>query len=115
MREDERDLPAWVANTLAPHQRHALSNPTRRRILRALNNTPDAQTVSDLFDVVPADGLSALSYHVKILEKDACVSQVGEAGRANGNGCAYVSNVADNLEVMDALRATEREDQGLGT
>lgn len=111
MRDDERDLPIWVADTLAPHLRHALGNRTRRRILRALNYNADPQTTSDLIEVVPAKSLSTLGYHVGVLERAACVSQTSEIARAGGLLRAYASSITDNLGVMDALRATEREDR----
>lgn len=110
MREDERELPGWVAGTLAPHLKHALGNVTRRRILRALNYSADPQTISDLLEVVPAETLAELRYHVNVLESAACVSQASEIARAGGLVRAYASNIADNMMVMDALRATERKD-----
>jgi len=115
VREDERDLPAWILGTLAPHLQQALGSRTRRRILRALHYTSDAQTIADLFRVVPAESLSALGYHVGVLEKAACVSQDAEVARSGGLVRTYTSNVSDNLVVMDALRATQREDDWLGT
>jgi DNA-binding transcriptional ArsR family regulator len=114
VREDERDLPAEIASALAPHLRHALSNLTRRRILRALNRAPDPQTVPDLFDAVPALSLSSVSYHVNILRRDACVSQATQIVHAHGTHRAYASTITGNLAVISVLNSTEREDERLG-
>jgi DNA-binding transcriptional ArsR family regulator len=112
--EDEQSLPAEISRSLAPPLRHALSNVTRRRILRALNATTDAQTLADLFDVVPTANVSALSYHLHVLEKDGCVAEVSEIVRSDGTARTYASNVSADLAVMVVLDTTRRSDDDLG-
>lgn len=109
--EDEQSLPAELSATLAPHLHHALNSPPRRRILRALNATTDAQTLEDLREVVPAASISTLGYHVLVLEMAGCVSAASQIVRANGMLRAYASNVKDSRMVVDLLRATERKDE----
>lgn len=111
--EDEQNLPADLAATLAPHLHHALDSRPRRRILRALNATTDAQTLEDLGEAVPAASTSTLSYHVLVLEKEGCVSEASQIVRANGILRAYASNITDNRTAMDVLRTTQRGDDGL--
>lgn len=113
MPDDKQNLPAEIADTLAPRLRHALGNLTRRQILRALNATADAQTLADVFGLVPAANLSTLSYHVHVLENDGCVSEVSELVQADGIARAFVSNVTDDLAVMVALHATQQDDNRL--
>lgn len=115
MPEDEQSLPAEISNTLAPRLRNALSNVTRRRILRALNATVEAQTLADLFDVVPAANISTLSYHLHVLENDGCVAEVSEIVRSDGIVRTYVSNVTADLAVMVVLDTTRRGDDGLNS
>lgn len=115
MPEDEQDLPADVALMLAPHLRHALSSPPRRRILRALNGATEAQTIEDLGETIPAASASTLNYHVLILEKEGCVSEVCQIVRVNEIVRAYASNIADNRTVIEALRTTRWADEGLAT
>lgn len=114
MPEDEQSLPAEISNSLTPRLRHALSNITRRRILRALNATVDPQTLADLFDVVPAANVSTLSYHLHVLEKDGCVAEVSEIVRSDGIVRTYASNVTADLAVMVVLDTTRRADDDLG-
>jgi DNA-binding transcriptional ArsR family regulator len=109
--EDEQSLPAELSATLAPHLHHALNSPARRRILRALNATTDAQTLEDLREVVPAASISTLGYHVLVLEMAGCVSAASQIVRTNGMLQAYASNIKDSQMVVDLLRATEREDE----
>lgn len=113
MPEDEQNLPAEIYNALAPRLRHALGNVTRRRILRALNAKVDAQTLADLFEIVPAGGISTLSYHLHVLEKQGCVAEVSELVRADGIVRAYASNVSDDLAVMVVLQSTKQADDRL--
>jgi DNA-binding transcriptional ArsR family regulator len=113
--EDEQNLPAEISNALAPRLRHALSNVTRRRILRALNATAAAQTLADLFDVVPAANISTLSYHLHVLENDGCVAEVSGTVRSEGLVRAYASNVTAELAVMVVLDTTRGADDGLNS
>jgi DNA-binding transcriptional ArsR family regulator len=108
--DKQQNLPAEIADSLAPRLRHALGNITRRRTLRALNATADAQTLADLFDLVPAANISTLSYHLHVLENDGCVAEVSELVQVDGIVRAYVSNVTDDLAVMVALHATQQDD-----
>lgn len=113
MPEDDQSLPAEISSSLAPRLRHALGNVTRRRILRALNATTDAQTLADLFDFVPTANVSTLSYHLHVLEQDGCVAEVSEIVRSDGIVRTYASNVTADLSVMVVLDTTRRADDGL--
>lgn len=111
--EGRQDLLAELSATLAPHLHHALENLPRRRILRALNASIDAQTLEDLDAVVPATNVGTLRYHVQILEKAGCVSQYSQVVQTNRMLPACISNVRDSRLVMDALRVSDREDDRL--
>lgn len=113
MPEDKQNLPADLSATLAPHLHHALDSPPRRRILRALNATSDAQTLEDLGETVPAASISTLSYHLLILEMAGCVSEASQIVGADGMLRAYVSNIKDSQMVVDVLRITQPEDDEL--
>jgi DNA-binding transcriptional ArsR family regulator len=110
VREDRQKLPADVARTLAPHLRRALDHPTRRRILRALNENGHAQTLETLSDVAPSASVSAIRYHALVLEECGSISVSMALFRPGGPGPHYASNVADNRVVMEALRATRQLD-----
>lgn len=113
MPEDEQNLPPDVAMPLAPKLRHALESPPRRRILRALNTTTDAQTLVDISQVVPAASTSTLNYHVLILEKDGCIAETCQIFQGNSILRAYESKVAGNQAVIEVLRTTEHDDEGI--
>ncbi len=114
MPKDEHDLQADLSAALAPHLRHALDSPPRRRILRALNAIADAQTLEELRETIPVASTSTLGYHVLILERAGCVSETGPIVRPNGTLRGYASNIKESRMVLEVLRATKREDDGLG-
>lgn len=112
MREDVGRLPPAVGDSLAPQVRDALNHPTRRRILRALNAVSVSQTVLDLRGLLPEKSVSALSYHIWVLERHACVTVVAETVHDRGGRLrAYGSNISDDRAVMGALAAMRSEDE----
>jgi DNA-binding transcriptional ArsR family regulator len=110
---DERSLRAEVAADLAPHLKDALDHPTRRGILRVLNAQAESQTIRNLSDAIPNASISTISYHILTLEKAACISPAGKIIRSRNSFRTYISNVADNSAVLNALRATQQEDSEL--
>lgn len=110
MQDHRRKLPANVAKTLGPQLRFALSHPTRRRILRTLNETGHPQTLENLSHLAPHAGASTIRYHVMVLEECAA-SKVVALPLPDGSGRGYASNATDDRVVMEALQATQLLDE----
>jgi hypothetical protein len=111
--EATRPLPKALAEGLAPETRHALMHGMRRCILRAFDEVPIVQTTRDLMPTFPGVTLQTITYHVLVLEEfgSVTVSHI-EQGRGSFSR-SFVSNVANNPEVVAALQATERLDDVL--
>lgn len=109
----EEMLPPEVASALAPNQRRALSNPTRRRMLRLLEEDPKPRTVAELALWIPDVNISTIGYHALILDECGCVTVTlvpvpddrGEQPRC------YGSNVSAKRAIREALKATEVFDE----
>jgi DNA-binding transcriptional ArsR family regulator len=88
---------------------NALGHPTRREILRVLIYSERAKTVRELAELVPTVNISSLSYHLLVLEKEACVSRSGEPAPGDGRSPSYVATIAENQFVLDILNGTRGE------
>jgi len=89
--------------------RQALSHPLRRQILRALNGG-SAQTAGELRELVPADNLGALHYHVLVLEQAGVISGSDLWNNVDIPTRSYVTEVAGDAAVASLLRATQQLD-----
>jgi hypothetical protein len=108
--EINRQLPTQLAASLAPETRLALMHGVRRRILRMLNQDSTPQATHDLVRKFPGLSLSSFNYHVLVL--DQCGSLTASRGKKTPGGFArlLISNVADDPQLVAALRATESLD-----
>lgn len=109
-RDAKEQLPVELAMSLAPIPRRALMHGMRRRILRALTQDPTPQTIEDLLPTFPGATLSAVNYHVLVLGDCGSLTVSRVEQTHGGFARSFVSNVADNLEFVAALQATEQLD-----
>lgn len=106
-RHSQEPLPAELADRLAAKSRRALMHGTRRRILRALSEDPTPQTTQDLVATFPEVTLKTITYHVLVLEECGSL-RVSHVKQARGSFTrSFISNVADNAEIVAVLQATE--------
>lgn len=110
MEDWERTLPPAVAAALAPHQRRAVGNRTRRQILRQLSGSASPKTPSDLALAIPGASISVISYHVLVLEECGCVSLSIALADEVGQGQGVSSAEADSGPLREALDATPKLD-----
>ncbi|HWO47744.1 MAG TPA: helix-turn-helix domain-containing protein [Solirubrobacterales bacterium] len=94
------------ADLLEPQVRQALSHPLRRQIVRILNGG-SAQTASDLREIVPAENLAALNYHVVVLEQAGVISGSDLWNDVEAPIRSYVTEVAKDAAVASLLKATQ--------
>lgn len=108
----EQMLPPEVASALAPHQRRALNSPTRRRILRLLEEDATPRTVAELAMSMPDASISSVGYHALILDECGCVTMtlVATPDDQGGRPRCYGSNVTAKRTIRQALKATEEFD-----
>ena len=90
--------------------RQALSHPMRRQIVRALNRG-SAQTTGDLREVVPAESLGALHYHVLVLEQAGVIQGSDLWNSVDRPTRSYVTEVASDAAVASLLQATKQLDE----
>jgi Helix-turn-helix domain len=97
------------ADLLSPQVRQALSHPLRRQIVRALDSgTPHTST--DLREAVPVENLSALHYHVLVLEQAGVIHGSDTWRSVDAPLRSYVTTVASDAAVASLLKATEQRD-----
>lgn len=97
------------ADLLAPQVRQALSHPSRRQIVRVLNDSA-SQTTDDLQQVVPSENLSALHYHVLVLERAGVIRGSDLWRNVDVPLRSYVTEVAGDAAIASLLKATEQLD-----
>lgn len=107
---DDRPLPPDLAADLAPHLREALNHQLRRRILRTLNTRSQPQTLAKLSLVDPGGGVSAVSYHLRVLEGCGSVSVSPAPPGEAESVWRYASNVSSDRWVLSVLEATAQLD-----
>jgi hypothetical protein len=111
--EATRPLPQELAEGLAPEARRALMHGIRRCILRAFDEVPIVQTTRDLMPTFPGATLQTITYHVLVLEECGSLTVSHIAQDRGSFTRSFVSNVANNAEVVAVLQATERLDDAL--
>ncbi|HEU5105166.1 MAG TPA: helix-turn-helix domain-containing protein [Solirubrobacterales bacterium] len=102
------------ADLLEPQVRQALSHPLRRQIIRALN-VGSAHTTTDLREVLPAENLSSLHYHVLVLEQAGVIQGSDLWNSVDAPVRSYVTEVAGDAAVASLLKATQQLDDVAGS
>jgi DNA-binding transcriptional ArsR family regulator len=108
--EDGR-LAADLVATLEPQLQDALNHPTRRDILRVLQGSSEASSITDLVTALPQLGRGEISYHAQVLEDSGCVETDGTRRCPGGEERLLRSAVTDSGQALLVLGATERSDR----
>jgi DNA-binding transcriptional ArsR family regulator len=108
----EDDQQGWASGR-KPDVGHAIGNPVRRDILRALLDADRPLTVSELDELIPTTNanVSSLTYHVLVLQREECVAQEGEVVLSNGAVPAFVATVVGNTHVIGILESRREGDE----
>lgn len=110
-----RRLPVELAELLTPPLEHALNHPLRREILRALNRSDRPRTAAELVSAcLPATSVTLLNYHAAVLERCDLVRAIENDVAGEGFSRHYASNVAEDVQIIAILSATEALDRGDG-
>jgi hypothetical protein len=105
-------LPTRLGAQLTPRTRDALSHPVRRQILRALNNSAEPRSPSEIAAMtVPQASLSVIGYHVHVLESCGSIALTGTRPTQGGIDGLYASTVAGDEQVVSVLQATRQIDR----
>lgn len=108
-------LPVELAELLTPPLEHALNHPLRREILRALNRSDRPRTAAELVSACPpATSVTLLNYHAAVLERCDLVRAIETDVAGEGFSRHYASNVAEDVQIIAILSATEALDRGDG-
>lgn len=97
---------------MSPALIHALDHPLRRQALRVMNEQEKAQSPVDLTRFI-ATPLSNLSYHTKVLRELGVIRQTRIEHVRGSTKHFYVSQVADNAQVVSILAETQKDDKEL--
>jgi predicted transcriptional regulator len=87
----------------------ALDHPRRRRLLRALHRSDDAQSPTQLAKII-GDEVNRIDYHVKSLARLGVVSKTGDRRVRGVRESFFASNVSNHEQVLSILADTEGED-----
>jgi len=109
VRSEDGRLDERLAADFDPALRDALDNPLRRDILRTLE-ARGIGGVQELAAALPGRTMSAISYHLRVLERAGAVSD-GSAFVTSEGRPVYRSEVGRDQRVRNVLRATERWDR----
>ena len=110
-----RRLPVELAELLTPPLEHALNHPLRREILRALNRSDRPRTAAELVRAcLPAPSVTLLNYHAAVLERCDLVRAIENEVAGEGFSRHYASSVAEDVQIIAILSATEALDRGNG-
>ena len=104
-------LPVELAELLTPPLEHALNHPLRREILRALNRSDRPRTAAELVSALPATSVTLLNYHAAVLERCDLVRAIENDVAGEGFSRQYASNVAEDVQIIAILSATEAQDR----
>lgn len=107
-----RRLPLELAELLTPPLEHALNHPLRREVLRALNRGERPRSAAELVsDCQPATSVTLINYHAAVLERCDLVRVIENDVAGQGFSRQYASNVAEDVQVIAILSATEALDR----
>ncbi len=105
-------LPSRLAAQLSSRARDALGHPLRRQILRALNESSEPRSPSEIATAtLPHASLSVISYHAQVLETSDSVAMTGTRQVPGGLARLYASKVAGDAQVAAVLQATRGLDR----
>lgn len=105
-------LPSQLAAELSPTVRDALDHPVRRQILRALNESSEPRSPSEIATMtLPHTSVSVISYHAQVLKTCDSVAVAGTREIQGAAACLYASKVAGNEQVAAILQATRGLDR----
>lgn len=107
----EGRLPVEIAAVLEPGLREALDNPTRREVVRILNSSDRALGVGEIAAHLCDFTVSEIGYHARVLERSGGVVVDDDGSSSVAGQRRYISSVADNMQALSALRATQRWDR----
>lgn len=109
--KDEK-LPSQLAAQLTPSTRDALGHPVRRQILRALNESSEPRSPSEIATTaLPHASVSVVSYHAQVLETCDSVAMTGTRQVHGTVALLYASKVAGDEQVAAVLQATRGHDR----
>jgi DNA-binding transcriptional ArsR family regulator len=100
-----------LAVTLEPKLQDALNHPTRRDVLRVLQQQKEACSVTAILGKLPPLKRGEVVYHLQVLQECGAVLADGTRPAPGGGDRLYRSSLTDDAKVRGALRATEREDR----
>jgi hypothetical protein len=105
-------LPAQLAAQLSPTARDALGHPVRRQILRALNESSEPRSPSEIAAAtLPHASVSVVNYHAQVLEVCDSVAIAGTRQVHGGITRLYASKVAHDEQIAAVLQATRGLDR----
>jgi DNA-binding transcriptional ArsR family regulator len=105
-------LPSQLAAQLPPSTRDALGHPVRRQILRALNESGEPRSPSEIAaTALPNASVSVISYHAQVLETCDSVAMTGTRQVHGSVARLYASKVAGDEQVAAVLQATRGLDR----
>jgi DNA-binding transcriptional ArsR family regulator len=87
----------------------ALDHPRRRRLLRALHSSDEAQSPTQLAKII-GDEVNRIDYHVKFLTRLGVVSKTGDRRVCGVRESFFASHVSNHKQVLSILADTEGED-----
>ena len=110
--ERGRRLPLELAELLTPPLEHALNHPLRRGLLRALNRSDHPRAAAELVDdCLPTTNVTLLNYHAAVLERCDLLRVIENDVAGEGFGRRYASGVAEDVQIIAVLSATEASDR----
>jgi hypothetical protein len=105
-------LPSQLAAQLTATTRDALGHPVRRQILRALSESTQPRSPSEIATAaLPHASVSVVSYHAQVLETCDSVAMIGTRQVHGSVACLYASKVAGDEQVAAVLQATRGLDR----
>jgi DNA-binding transcriptional ArsR family regulator len=109
--KDEK-LPSQLAAQLSPTARDALAHPVRRQILRALNESSEPRSPSEIASTsLPHASISVISYHAQVLESCDSVAMTGTRKAQGAVARLYASKVVGDEQFAAVLQATRGLDR----
>jgi hypothetical protein len=107
-----RRLPLELAELLTPPLEHALNHPLRREVLRALNRSDLPRSAAELVaSSLPSTSVTLLNYHAAVLERCDLVRVTEDEVAGAGFSRRYASNVAEDVQIIAILSATDALDR----
>jgi len=107
----EGKLPAGLAAALDPRLRDALENPIRREVLRTLQDGDRALSATEIAGALGSFATSEIAYHLRVLDRAGGAAVLDNGLARPGDLRRYASCIADNVQALAALRATQQWDR----